>query len=543
MPDTRYCFPTIGEVVRELFNAAGILPQKNDETSVVGSEKQKKAIQRSLARLASESSKLDTQLDDLLNIFGEIVFELVDDHRVTLAIMASVEDALEQYRDLVCHDGTYLSYSETIKWLIQHRLLDRVLTSLFKNSLAFDIKASGLTFPEDKYWWLPKVSFSPKECSVQFPITKVWQWIYRSQGLSQIRFHNPAQGDITYQTNKELAEKYKTYERNLENAQRWTSGLQLPSAHALSKALNDSIEALAQSRDERYARKVSPKQLKSYRIALSIGRFTTYFFKSVQNTYGDEYLHQLVIGFKKQHNRYDRETSQYRALVQEVVRSLDVSPFEHQDYWHCAVMELWYRRAERIEHGSRFVSQYMEGNGKNTTRLAQHRMLIASVGPAMTYSLIKHHENPTNDLMPFSFSELLEEGLKLKKKATSLKEIRDYENKVARVELDGMLGWLVEWNKAIFHYRNEEYQCAHPHFERAFSLAQYSAGQKQYLLVNQYIESSAKADNYREFKKAVAWANYLGIKVRWLRGMEDPESEESLRTVYGLMKTARYWQL
>ena len=202
MTELHYRFPTIGEVVREIFNAAGILPQKKDETSVIGGEKHKKAIQRSLARLASENSKISTQLEDLLSIFGEIVFELVDDPRVTLAIMASIEDALDQYRDLVRLDGTYLSFPETIKWVVQHRLIDRVLTSLFKNSLAFDVNASGLSLPEDKFWWLPEVNFDAKGETVQFPITKVWQWIYSSQGLSQIRFHNPAQGDISEQ-NKE----------------------------------------------------------------------------------------------------------------------------------------------------------------------------------------------------------------------------------------------------------------------------------------------------------------------------------------------------
>lgn len=543
MTEVRYSFPTIGEVVRELFNAAGILPQKNDETSVVEGEKHKKAIQKSLARLAGESSKIGTQLDDLLNVFGEIVFELVNDHRITLAIMASIEDALEQYRDLVRHDGTYLSLSETIKWVIQYRLLDRVLTSLFKNSLAFDLKASGLSFPEDKFWWLPEVSFDAKECSVQFPIAKVWQWIYSSQGLSQIRFHNPVQGDFLYQIDRQLVEKYKSYERNLESAQRWTSGQQLPSTHALNKALNDSLEALAESSDERYCRAVSPKQIKAYRIALFLGRLTTYCFKSVQNAYGDDYLHELVIGFKKQYLRFDKETCRYRALVQERVDSMNVSVIVREECWHSAVIELWWLRGDKIKHGIQFYSRYMSKNSKHISRLSQYRMLIACIGPAMTYSLIKHHENPTNDLMPSNFSELLKEGFELKKKATSLKEIQDFEKRVEIAELGELLSWLVEWGKAIYYYRNEDYQKAHPHFEQAFSLARYSAGEEQYLLVNQYIESSAKADNYREFKKAVAWANYLGIRVRWLRGMEDPESEESLRTVYAFMKTARYWQL
>jgi hypothetical protein len=58
-------------------------------------------------------------------------------------------------------------------------------------------------------------------------------------------------------------------------------------------------------------------------------------------------------------------------------------------------------------------------------------------------------------------------------------------------------------------------------------------------LVNQYIESCAKADKWRDFKKGIAWANYLGIEVRWLRGMDD-ESDETLRGIFELFKKIRY---
>lgn len=46
-------------------------------------------------------------------------------------------------------------------------------------------------------------------------------------------------------------------------------------------------------------------------------------------------------------------------------------------------------------------------------------------------------------------------------------------------------------------------------------------------------------------KKAVAWANYLGIKIRWLRGFDEPESEETLKGLFKLMgqDNFRYAQL
>ncbi len=109
MKKQQYRFPTIGEIVKELFNAAGLLPQKHSLTSVIVCEKHKKSIQKSLERLAKEDSKIGEQLDDTLDILANILYELIEDEKFTLAFMASIQDVLEQYKDLVRGDGTYLS--------------------------------------------------------------------------------------------------------------------------------------------------------------------------------------------------------------------------------------------------------------------------------------------------------------------------------------------------------------------------------------------------------------------------------------------------
>ncbi|EJM7852133.1 hypothetical protein BBL91_06950 [Vibrio parahaemolyticus] len=535
MKKQQYRFPTIGEIVKELFNATGLLPQKHNLTSVIACEKHKKSIQKSLERLAKEDSKIGEQLDDALDILANILYELIEDEKFTLAFMASIQDALEQYKDLVRGDGTYLSLVNTIKWVIQNRLVDRLLTSLFKNTLAFQVDVFENEIPDDQFWWLPE--FDSLSNKWNLPITKVWQCIYHSQGASQTHFHNPVRGDISYQRNKLLLEKYKQYERNLEAAQRWTSGIQLPSTHTLFKNLNDSLAA------QSYCFDGNDRQLKNYKTMLFISRLTTYCSKRIQETYGDDVMHQLVRDLKKQYVRYEKETSGYRYEVEKHLSTRTLRSSDYMNAWCDLSRELWWFRADDLIKRLPKVEEYLRRHSSQMSIHKQIKLLVNNLGASNVYTLINQERYSPREAIPTKFPELYMRGLDLKKKSTSLKEIREYHIEVESAQLQGPLRWLVEWAFAAYYYRQETFDKAHPHYTQAYQLARYTAGNQQYSLVNQYIESCAKAKDYKGFKKAIAWANYLGIKVRWLRGMDDPEAEKNLRGVYQLMQQARYWQL
>ncbi|EJC6868147.1 hypothetical protein BS015_RS19545 [Vibrio parahaemolyticus] len=535
MKKQQYRFPTIGEIVKELFNAAGLLPQKHSLTSIIVCEKHKKSIQKSLERLAKEDSKIGEQLDDTLDILANILYELIEDEEFTLAFMASIQDALEQYKDLVRGDGTYLSLANSIKWVIQNRLVDRLLTSLFKNTLAFQVAVFQNEIPDDQFWWLP--DFDSQSNKWNLPITKVWQWIYYSRGASQTHFHNPVRGDISYQCNKLLLEKYKQYERNLEVAQRWTSGIQLPSTHTLFKNLNDSLAA------QSYCFDGNERQLKCYKAMLFISRLTTYCSNRIQETYGDDVLHQLVRDLKKQYGRYEKETSGYRY---EVEKHISTRTTRHSDYvnaWGDLTRELWWYRADDLTKRLPKVEEYLRRHGALMSKHNQIKFLVNNLGSSNVYSLMNQERYSPREAIPTRFPELFVRGLNIKKQAVLLQEIQEYRTDIESAGLQGLLCWVVEWAFATYYYRQEIYDKAHLHYIQAFQLARYTAGNQQYALVNQYIESCAKAKDYKGFKKAIAWANYLGIKVRWLRGMDDPEAEKNLRCVYQLMQQARYWQL
>ncbi|WP_439858324.1 hypothetical protein [Pseudomonas syringae] len=95
------------------------------------------------------------------------------------------------------------------------------------------------------------------------------------------------------------------------------------------------------------------------------------------------------------------------------------------------------------------------------------------------------------------------------------------------------LPWLMHWLKGIVCYRAEDFASASPHYAKAFQLAKYSAGDLQYLLVNQYLEVMAKTKQWRQFKQGARWAGYLDIPVRWLRDNEP--TEQNIRNSYGIL--------
>ncbi|MCT8862406.1 hypothetical protein N5C36_13080 [Shewanella xiamenensis] len=99
------------------------------------------------------------------------------------------------------------------------------------------------------------------------------------------------------------------------------------------------------------------------------------------------------------------------------------------------------------------------------------------------------------------------------------------------------MAWLSNWCYANYYYRQENNIKAYHYYKNAFMHAKYRAGSNQYKLVNQFIEACAKNNQYAEMKKGVAWANYMGFEVRWLRGFDNPESEEALQALFNLFAT------
>ena len=109
-------------------------------------------------------------------------------------------------------------------------------------------------------------------------------------------------------------------------------------------------------------------------------------------------------------------------------------------------------------------------------------------------------------------------------------ELQKYEKFVADLEASNfneVLKWLLFWIKAERCLSQKMPQEAFKFYKKAFEEAKYSAGNKQYKLVNKYLSACANQNNYVEFKKAIAWAYFIGIEIQIIRGIEDFDYQDT----------------
>lgn len=521
--------PSLGDITKALFDHAGVLPQKNDDSKVVGDEKAKKKIQTQLRRLAKEESELEKNLTSLLELLSELIFKATDDLRVTYACMASVEDVLAQYLDLVRGDGTFLSKSESVKWLIKTKLLDRTILSYQKNSLKFNVSASNLLSPSDCYWWLPDFT----EQSTQWPIAKAMNWMYSTCETNQAHFHFP---DFGSTDNYRLSQ-------NLENASRWTTGKNLPSWPSLLQNLIASVSALEKTTSTQYKRTVDSDTLRSFKTTLFIARFSTSVFIELERQFGRDFAIDITMHLKRQDRRLGKVHRDFKASLSKAIDSYEIqSPAIIDGIWFDKTQKFWELTSEQLMHDSKSIDLRFREKYNSGFNRADIKFFLQRIEPFFLSSLLEEVRDNTIATAPSLFLELLLEGLKLRKVPDiNVENIKQYTKRVNEANLESYLGWVVNWVWATYYYRREEDLLALPYYSKSFEEAKYSGGQNQYLLVNQFVESCAKNNKWRDFKKGIAWANYLGIEVRWYRGID--ESDERLKITYELLKNGRYAQV
>jgi hypothetical protein len=521
--------PSLGDITKALFDHAGVLPQKNDDSIIVDDEKAKKKIQTQLRRLAKEESELEKNLTTLLELFAGLILKATGDLKITFACMASVEDVLIQYQDFVRVDGTFLSKSESIKWLIKTKLLDRIITSYQKNILKFNVSASNLTTPCDNYWWLPDFT----EKSIQWPIAKAMSWLYSICETNQTHFHFPDFGST---------DDYRL-SQNLENASRWSTGKNLPSWPSLLQNLIDSVSAMEQTTSSQHKRTINRDTLHSFKTVLFIGRFSTSIFMELERQFGKDYIIDIAMHLRRQDRRLGKVHHSFKTNVSKAIDHHEIrNPALIDDIWFDETQEFWMQRSEHVMLSARainpkFVEKYHSGFNRDDIKFFLKRMNSFEL-----HTLLDNTQRDVIAMAPSLFLELLFEGLKLRKAVdNTVKSIEQYEKKVHDAKLEEHLSWVINWMWATYHYRRQEDGLALPYYSKAFEEAKYSVGRNQYLLVNQFVECCAKNNKWRDFKKGIAWANYLGIEIRWYRGMD--ESDEPLKSAYLMLKIARYSQV
>ncbi|MFM2482820.1 hypothetical protein [Celerinatantimonas sp. YJH-8] len=518
MDKNAYRFPTLGELMNAFVKASGLMARKNSKSKVFD-ESQKKAMQMKLKRLADETSKLDDQLEDVKTILAELLYEVIPEPRFIYAIIASIDDVLVQYKDLIRNEGTYSHYLDSIRWMIYSRGIERIITSIVKNGLSYNLLKINLIFPSDIDWWLP--TFEGEK--IDWPIKKAWQWIYDYVGLSQRQFHLSSKPNF-----KE--------ERNLENAQRWVTDKQFPSTNAMIDCLDDALIEINTKNS------ISNSEIISFKIIIFLSRVSTYAFKLLNDTYGYIFSECISRCLLEQFSTLKEEIGyiflacgsinyNYKDIVKR-----DALIFDYVSFY-------WSERSRKLLESIRLYDDKIKEvfKGKKEVKHAFDSSNISKHIPLFEINaLIRNHEDRFNFKPSMIYVKLLLEGLKLKRKPKSIDEIIKYENNVNLNGFKNVLAWVVQWSYANYFYNKNDYNKSYFYYKKAFYLSKYSVGHDQYLLVNQYIEICAKNKKYREFKKGLAWAKYLNIPIRWLRNMDNPESEENVKFLYSWFMICNY---
>lgn len=521
-------YPSLGDITKALFDHSGVLPKKNERTGIVIDEKTKKSIQTQLRRLAQEKSELTSNLLELFDRMAAFILEATRCSRVMNACLQTIDDAFVQYKDFLRGDGTFLSKLDSTKWLIKNKLLDRFILSYQKNMLKFNVSASNHISPSDRFWWLPDIT----KQSIKWPIAKAFDWIYGIAETNQTHFHFP---DFGFADNYRLSQ-------NLENVSRWSTGRNIPSWASLLKNLNDSLIAMEQAQSN-YQRVVDAKSRDSFRTILFIARFSTSVFIELERQFGLQFLLEITTYIKKQDHRLSKIHNYFKHVVTTEINSHQIRDADSIDrIWFEETNAFWESKVLDIKYGSECINSRFVDKSKNGFDVKDFKCFLRYLDSFNLCILLNQAQNDAKVVAPPRYFELVSKGLILRNNPDASNEmITEFVEEVKNSGLDISLLWLTSWMWGTYHYRRAEDNLAFPFYLQAFENGKYAAGHNQYLLVNQFVECCAKNNKRRDFKKGIAWANYLGINVRWYRGFD--ESEDRLKNTFDMLRIARYAQL
>ncbi|MEQ5160664.1 hypothetical protein ABN196_08385 [Proteus terrae] len=381
--------------------ASGLMARKNSKSKVFD-ESQKKAMQMKLKRLADETSKLDDQLEDIKTILAELLYEVIPEPRFIYAVMASIDDVLVQYKDLIRNEGTYSLYLDSIRWMIYSRGIERIITSIVKNSLSYNLLKINLILPDDIDWWLP----SFEEDKIDWPIKKIWQWIYNYVDLSQRQFHLSSDPNF-----KE--------ERNLENAQRWVNDKQFPSIHAMIDCLDDALIEI----NNKTQKIISKSEIVSFKIILFLSRVSTYAFKIINENYGHVFLKDISISLLEQLFYLKEEVGELYLKCDSINGKVKNIVKRDTLVYECVCLYWSARSYKLLQHIKLYDVEIKEifkdkKTNKDLRTIFNSSDLSKYISTFYINSLIRNYEDKFDRKPSMIYVEFLLEGLRLKKKPT-----------------------------------------------------------------------------------------------------------------------------
>lgn len=511
-------FPTQGELIRFAFRFSGVLPEKLDDSLVDGATRH--SVRRSIDRLAQDDGKLEDNFGKLLHTLSALVREHAQWPPVYLALGDVVLSLLEHYRTQLSTEGTFLTKRDTVRWLIRDQWTTLVATALATSAAKWHPSTFLPLRPPGDSWFLPDFD----DTGVVWPMRKALDWLYETAGVSQTQFHYPG---------RDTAESEPQRERHLENAQNWSSGRSLPSApalrHSLRQALTDRPDGLATLDD--------PVKLQCVQTVLFLARGSTAIWQAIVAEHGTEFASQVRDLFLKQWRLLMTEMRKVERQIARHARALGESA--HHPELRSEVFQGWAEQTEYCSYRARCELQgYMTATGslpppdvlqQMTLDHGEFQMELL----AATLRLGDLHEVPPH------FADALGEWERLRHADSP--DLAEADAFARRLQVNGLgeiLCWMPPRLRFVRSYRAGDHETAWAAISQAYELARYRAGKAQYQIVNQYVEMAAKRGDAAAFRKAVHWARYIGLQIRWIR--DAPLTPQNLNAAMRILRQATY---
>lgn len=510
-------FPTQGELIRFAYRVAGVLPEKHDPVLPRGSTRS--SVRKAIARLAQEEGRLEENFGDLLQLLSEMVAGYVSWLPVHMLIGDVLNDFIDDYRNLLVEEGTFLDRRSTVRWLIRDRWVPVAVMSLARNSAK--LKPSTLLpfQPASEDWFLPDFT----EQGIVWPIRKALEWLYDHAGLSQTQFHYPG---------RDAAEADAKKQRQLENAQNWMSGRNLPSAAALHTCLMSAVTGRVKPIESLS----DPRSVQSAEAVLFLARMSTAIWKAIVDEYGEAFALEARGLFGSLWGLFMREMQSLELGHAQAALDAGLSRADPQlrSYMHA----LW---SEDMALRMKAARERLNGINASADRLSdeQYQQLLQDYGDVPVQILASPQRLGRLHEVPTGFTEAYGEWVRLRgSQDTSAADVEAFEVFLSKQRLTEALLWMPAWLRFQQAYRREDFPAAWASISQAYELARYRAGRTQYEIVNQYVEMAAKCGTSQEFRQGIKWARYIGLEIRWIRDL--PLTDENLAFAKTVLGAARY---
>ncbi|MBL0665490.1 hypothetical protein JD488_02050 [Aeromonas jandaei] len=505
-------FPTLGEVVKYSFKATGIISSKYEHAHSL-SDKEKKKYQKALERLAAEEGNINKSFQELGDVFITILSTSIKNRKVLQVISDVIGDLVLVYGNVITDDGTYQDTKGSLRWILSTHFIPRLVISLHKHPARINLASEALISPAEPYWFFPTTD----DNSVTWPLGKAMTWVYQLSGMNQTQFHYPSEGT---KSNDHLKAN------QLDSAQNWITGKHIPSWEALQRNFMQALEAYPHLAEQK----------ESILLTLFVARVATVISQDIDDLYGRDFLNELIAQFKRHTDWLKAPLMRLSRFFAEIAHHPQI-PSEMLDCMHAdAVDRFWCERADLMAYATSHIQSVIMESPHILS--AEQRAWFVNhygedvVGPAFEF----FDRQQKREHIPEGFIECLAEFLELKKTSCEPSEVARFIAKVDSYQLSSVCAWMVPWLRAETLCHANDWSGVYRELSIAFEAAKYAAGQNQRPLLNHYLEACAKNNKWREFKKGVAWAQYLGIKVRVL-GQDEP-SDDNMRYVFDMMQRA-----